>query len=264
MKKYIKVNFSSRFSGEPEVFTVILGMHRSGTSLLTNILSKAGFFAGKDSDLIKGDRWNRDGYFERWPVMKVNDMILNLFGGSWHMPPEEKNILKVRIDPRIETLLKIYKRHSLSIIKDPRLCLVFPVWQREFGSNVRVVRITRHPDAVAASLMERDGIVRQKSLYLWRTYNERACKYTRGYPVFDMRYEDLFIKSRHEILSRLSLFLEIGTDLEKIAAQVVDPSLMHHCRDSADFNNSKKTDSIASQTKHEIPGRLICKDKKAA
>ena len=55
---------------------IILGMHRSGTSLTTNILSKAGFHAGAEEEILEGSQWNPDGYYERLSIIKLNSLIL--------------------------------------------------------------------------------------------------------------------------------------------------------------------------------------------
>lgn len=222
------------------LLVVVLGMHRSGTSAITKILLEAGFFVGEESDMIKGDQWNRDGYLERWSVYNVNNIILFLCGGTWCYPPKESDILRMRIDPKIETLMKVYGGHRRAVIKDPRLCLTLPVWQRVLGDTVRIVRVTRQPEAVAASLMKRDGFSQRESFALWKIYNERASRYARSYPVFSMKYEDLFSDNRPDLLNELSRFLNIQTDLEQIAAQVVDPALQHHGRDDLGKNKGSK------------------------
>ncbi|MGC2062676.1 MAG: glycosyltransferase, partial [Thermodesulfovibrionales bacterium] len=211
-----------------QTIVIVMGMHRSGTSLVTNILSKAGYFLGSEDDLMKGTEANRDGYFERWSVVKTNELVLNLCGGRWDLPPDEKDILRTRIDPRIEILLGAYKGHDKIVIKDPRISLTFPVWQSVLGRNIRIVNIVREPDAVAASLMKRDGFTREKGLALWDIYTKRALKYSKDYPAYSIQYEDLFGEKREDILRELSSFLGIHTDLEEIACSVVDRTLDHY------------------------------------
>jgi len=218
--------------GQSPLLVVVLGMHRSGTSAITKILCEAGFFVGEGPDLMKGDQWNRDGYFERWSVYNANNIILYLCEGTWRNPPKESDIRQIKIDPKIETLIKVYKGHQRSVMKDPRLCLTFPVWQRVLGDNARIIRVNRQPEAVVASLMKRDGLSQQESLALWGIYTERASRYSKSYPVFSMKYEDLFLANRPELLEELSRFLHIQTNLEHIAKQVVDPGLQHHGRDN--------------------------------
>lgn len=218
---------SSSHTDEP-FLTVVLGMHRSGTSAITHLLIKAGFYAGEDHELIQGNQWNRDGFFERWKVVKTNDRILGLCGGAWDSPPEEKEILGIAMDEEIADLLKTYEGHPLAVIKDPRLCLTFPVWQRVWAEKVRIIAITRHPDAVAKSLMKRDGFFRAKSLALWQTYNERIARYVKGRSFFALPYEELFSSQRESRLRELSEFLKLSSSLEEFAADVIDPSLQHH------------------------------------
>jgi len=231
-------------------------MHRGGTSVVTHILSKAGFFVGQAPDLIKGNQWNRDGYFERWPVYRINEFILNRCEGSWHAPPEEKDILKIKLDSQIESILNGYNGHKRSVIKDPRLCLTFPVWQRVLGDNLHIIHITRHPYATADSLLARDGFQRQKSLCLWKIYNERAGKYAKDYPTYVLKYEDLFSDDRRKVLTGLSTFLEIETDLEQIAARCVDTSLQHHTKDTtAIYPHDEKP--IDPRQEYEIANLLV-------
>jgi spore maturation protein CgeB len=208
--------------------TAVLGMHRSGTSAITHLLIKAGFYAGEEDELIQGNQWNRDGFFERWKVVKTNDRILGLCGGAWDFPPEEQAILGIAMDQEIADLLTTYEGRSRTVIKDPRLCLTFPVWQRVWGEKVRIIAITRHPDAVAKSLMKRDGFFREKSLALWKAYNERIARYVQGHSCFALPYEELFSSQRETRLRELSAFLQLSTSLEEYAADVIDPSLQHH------------------------------------
>jgi hypothetical protein len=209
-------------------------MHRSGSSAITHILTKAGFFVGDSADMMQGNQWNRDGYFERWSIAQTNDMILSLCGGRWDSPPAEREIARIRIEPRIETLLKVYEGHQRAIIKDPRMCLTFPVWQRVLREDVFIISITRHPESVAASLMKRDGFTQQKSLLLWGTYTSRAIKHAKKYPCYSLKYEDLFSERRSEILKDLATSLGILVDLDQIAQQTVDRSLQHY--EHGDYN----------------------------
>lgn len=219
----------------PQKLVIILGMHRSGTSLITNILAEAGYFLGESDDLMAGDTWNRDGYFERHSVVQTNDIILSMCGGNWKEPPDHRLIEALEVDSWINTILKPYENKSYSVLKDPRLCLTFPVWKRVFSGNVRVIYITRNFEAVAKSLLKRDKFSHDQSRQLWQTYNERALKYISSLPVFSIEYETLLSDKRKDILDALSNFLEIDIDLESIANKVVDDSLDHSKKDHVDL-----------------------------
>jgi hypothetical protein len=217
-------------------------MHRSGTSVITNILSKAGFYLGEESDLMNGNQWNPDGYFERWSLAIVNDIILYLAGGTWHSPPAEENIFRLRLDPKIESLLKSYEGQKQAIIKDPRMCLTLPVWENLLTDNVRFVHIIRKPEAIATSLLRRDGFSKEKSMHLCRVYNERAGKYMRNYPNFSLQYEDLMSKERPSVLKNLASFLAIAPNLEEIAKNTVDTFAQSKAREENDFMDWDRVD----------------------
>lgn len=234
-----------------QILVIILGMHRSGTSVLTNILSKAGFYLGEESDLMNGNQWNPDGYFERWSLGIVNDIILYLAGGTWHSPPAEENIIRLRLDPKIELLLKTYEGQKQAIIKDPRLCLTLPVWENVLADNVRFVHINRKPEAIVASLLRRDGFSKEKSMHLCRVYNERAEKYMRNYPNFSLQYEDLLSRERPSVLKNLASFLAIAPNLEDIAKKTVDTFVHSKEREETDFIDWDRGDQAI---RNRVPG----------
>src|SRR5215218_4112214 len=54
----------------------VLGMHRSGTSLVAGILRQLGVDLGPDDELLPPDPNNRSGYFELAELVHINDEIL--------------------------------------------------------------------------------------------------------------------------------------------------------------------------------------------
>jgi len=66
------------------------------------------------------------------------------------------------------------ERHSLLVsgFKDTRLLLYFDAWKKYLPKNFVVVGIFRHPLKVAESLKIRSKFDYQKSLDLWKIYNE--------------------------------------------------------------------------------------------
>src|ERR1700722_7368760 len=65
----------------------IAGMHRSGTSMVARLILKGGLFLGEDSDLVRAESDNPDGYFEHSRFLSINERILEIFEGGWDMPP---------------------------------------------------------------------------------------------------------------------------------------------------------------------------------
>src|SRR5690349_3871672 len=60
---------------------LVLGMHRSGTSAVTQLLSLAG--ARLPRNLMPGDEHNAQGYFEPWRIATFNDERLRAAGSAW-------------------------------------------------------------------------------------------------------------------------------------------------------------------------------------
>ncbi len=64
-----------------EVF-IILGMHRSGTSMLAGALSLCNFYLG--NNLMNPSSDNAKGYFEHNEIVRIHDEFLNNIGYSWN------------------------------------------------------------------------------------------------------------------------------------------------------------------------------------
>src|SRR6516164_1273563 len=60
---------------------LVLGMHRSGTSAVTQVLALAG--AGLPENVMAGDEHNARGYFEPWRIAMLNDERLRAGGAAW-------------------------------------------------------------------------------------------------------------------------------------------------------------------------------------
>ena len=59
---------------------LVLGMHRSGTSAMTQVLALAG--ATLPENVMPGDEHNAKGYFEPWRIAVFNDQRLRAAGGA--------------------------------------------------------------------------------------------------------------------------------------------------------------------------------------
>src|SRR5690349_5533051 len=60
---------------------LVLGMHRSGTSAITQLLALAG--AQLPENVMPGDEHNAKGYFEPWKIAIFNDRRLRAGASSW-------------------------------------------------------------------------------------------------------------------------------------------------------------------------------------
>src|ERR1700722_673823 len=60
---------------------LVLGMHRSGTSAVSGVISALGVAGPKT--LASPNEWNPRGYFESTRIFAVHDELLKSIGSSW-------------------------------------------------------------------------------------------------------------------------------------------------------------------------------------
>ena len=186
-------------------FSVILGMHRSGTSLLAQALSVLGFFPGLEDELLPPNFDNPQGFFEHRELVAINDAILELFGGTWLQPPAWPQAWTR--DPRLEALrqraqlflAERFAGQERVLLKDPRLCLTLPFWAPLLG-DWQALLCTRQPSAIVASLHERHGLPEAYATWLWASYTQSALEHARGRWQACLRYEDLRLDLQRALL----------------------------------------------------------------
>ncbi len=144
---------------------VVIGMHRSGTRLLVEVLGKLGVFMGAD---VQADS-------ESVAFMLINEGILHQCGAFWSEPMSAHFMLA---QPAVVAQLAASARDALAAQlekyagpsgwhleagakepppfgwKDPRNTFTLPVWRQVFP-NLRALHIVRHGVDVAASLARR-------------------------------------------------------------------------------------------------------------
>ncbi len=154
---------------QPRPPVIIIGMHRSGTSLITNALNAMGLFTG----------WRLEENHEALFFQKHNKWLLRSCGGRWDIPEcinylygnrEARELAAVYLRRRLSSLacleflgpLRFARYRSLLNIgepwgwKDPRTTLTLPIWLEMFP-GARVIHIVRNGVDVADSLCRRNA-----------------------------------------------------------------------------------------------------------
>jgi len=176
---------------------LVLGMHRSGTSAITSLLSLLGPELGDRDDLMPANDANQKGYWESTSLAGFQESLLEKLGGGWGRPPalrsgwEEDWRLVRRVGLARRTFRRVYGDAPEWLWKDPRTVLLLPFWQRALKFDPTVVGIFRDPVEVAGSLRARDGFAWERAVALWETYNRALLANARGLPTFIAAYEDL-------------------------------------------------------------------------
>lgn len=158
---------------------VVLGMHRSATSLIAKGLAAAKVHMG--DFYLAHDSGNPEGYYEDMDFLHLNKAILVKAGGDWSNPPAEEQILKIKNNKpmmdRIEKLIqKKQKRKKLWGWKEPRTVLTIPLYE-PFLEEPIYLACYRDPIAVAKSLQARNGMDIAQGVALASIYNDRLKKF---------------------------------------------------------------------------------------
>ena len=150
---------------------IVLGVHRSGTSMLAGVLHKLGVNMGET--MIGPDASNPYGHWEDAQASAINRWILREAGGSWRDPPSEAAIAAVNADTQIVPFVaKRESQHKLWGTKDPRLVLTIPKWAL-FFNNPKYVWADRPGYNVVASTVKRNRMSREDARDLWNEYRQR-------------------------------------------------------------------------------------------
>ncbi len=223
---------------------VILGMHRSGTTLLAQVLLDFGVFLGQNLTL-----YNESEYF-----IHENERLFRIAHGGWDVPYSFEYLLEV--EPTREKCLEVLQKRIQGLPflfsyagwkkaarffgsapfhwgwKDPRTTVTWPFWNALFP-KAKYLFIYRNGVDVANSLWvrERERLTQIHNRFLslrcaslsgafqlWEEYNDIFFKYLNEnpeMPLLNICYEDMLAQPL-SIIDEILHFLEIpATESQK-------------------------------------------------
>ena len=158
----------------PSRVTVVLGMHRSGTSALTGMLHAFGLGAPKDA--LGATESNPFGYWESNYLVELSNRLLKDFGTHWSIMMDLPNgwstspLVAQWVSDYLRGFSLVFNGQRHPVIKDPRLCILLePLLPCLHSGLIEVdyILITRSPIEVIASLNKSEGIDYERALDLW-------------------------------------------------------------------------------------------------
>ena len=209
---------------------VVLGMHRSGTSLLANAAHRLG--ASLPATPMPPAADNPEGFFESAPLVAVNDAILARAGSGWADWRKLETAGFAAADPGLaremgRVFAAEFGTSAFPVWKDPRLAALLPIWRplldAEGAATLALVSF-RSPGAVARSLARRDGIPPGLAVLLWLRHLLDAERHTRDLPRAFVSFDALVADWRSALLragAALRLAWPVAPD--RVAAPVVRP-----------------------------------------
>ncbi|APF18254.1 Glycosyltransferase, GT2 family [Caldithrix abyssi DSM 13497] len=193
---------------------------------------------------------NPEGFWEHLDFVKLNDELLEYFGGAWDLPPD--------FPENWETLpaLNLFEERAIELIeqfegqdfwgwKDPRNSLTLPFWKKLLPETSFIL-VIRHPLEVAKSLKKRNFFSLPNGLNLWRQYNASFVRaQDSGQRILVVHYENLLLTPEKEI-KRIFKWLnrELSEDLLVKVKNAVKPELRHQKAD--------ETETILTETFSDV------------
>jgi hypothetical protein len=192
----------------------VLSVGRSGSSLATRALNLLGVHLGADSELLPPSEQNELGFWEHEEIYRINEGILEMFGGSWYRAPELPLgwVQDRRLDELRERAIQVCAALASSPaarwgFKDPRTVVLLPFWRQLVGRMDYVICV-RRPQAVIRSVENTrlPGAERRATAKLWLNRNATALAETVSERRTFIFYEDWF-EDAHAVVEKLATFI---------------------------------------------------------
>ena len=182
---------------------VVVGMHKSGTTLISQMLHFSGIDMGID-DVTKN--YDDGNHYERKSIQLLNKLMINDRYKPSYIARKKNVIINDKLFcMMVNTVNKLNNEHSHWGFKDPRTCLTYSEWRKVLGPH-KIIFIYREPYEVWLRYCKNNNILNWiKSIVVgiyvlitWYEYNNEifsSIRYTKNR--FIIKY-DKFIESDDE------------------------------------------------------------------
>jgi len=221
---------------------IILGMHRSGTSAVTRLVNMMGAYFGPEGSSTGANEENPKGFWERRDVRNLNDALLSSANADWDRLAEFHidaipDAARAEFTDQAKRLLLDFDAHRPWLLKEPRLCILLPIWLELLEAPI-IVHCLRRPMEIALSLKKRNGFPLHAGLALWERYTVDALRFSAGIPSVPVRHDRLIcdpVATTTELFNGLQALGTTGLRMpaEREIRAFIDPSL-YRARSDAD------------------------------
>lgn len=224
---------------------IVLGMHRSGTSLVTRMLNLSGFDIGPDNIIMKPDPvFNPKGYWERTDIVEINDRALYSIGCSW-WKVSKLDINRVSqyerqlYGEKLKEIIASFPEDKPYVIKDPRMILTYPLW-KDILTDVYFVVVHREPVEIAMSLHSRNKTPMFFGLILWEYYLLKYSLFLKNKQFTSINYGSLITNPEYFTKILFSELNSAGFTMPEVSPELlatIDMELYRH--KALDYYNEK-------------------------
>lgn len=238
-------------------------MHRSGTSLLSRIVSLLG--ATLPATLRGPNAANQKGHWESLRLSAYHDSMLERLGSAWrdwrplNCTARPAEVLAQIRRETCAILASEYKAAHFFGVKDPRICRFLPTFAaalEAFGSEVSVLMLLRNPLEVCESLQRRDGMGRTDAAMLWLRHTLDAESSSRDMRRSLLLHSDLLADWRSSIerlTAELRMVWPVGIDEAALGIDAfIDPGLQHHARTTREVSLDPSLEGWVAEAWHAL------------
>ena len=198
---------------------VVLGMHRSGTSVVTRVINLLGLPLCRENDIYSAPD-NPTGHWESTSLVAFNDRLLGMLGGGFTAPPViddgwECKPAAVVLRDEADKIFRQAHPTPAWVWKDPRTCLTLPFWRSVWPQVPIAVLVHREPLQVSDSLRRRDGFGKAHCIALWERYARSGLRSAAGLPLVSVRFDEL-------IADPFAATTDLGDRLSRLGVSPID------------------------------------------
>jgi hypothetical protein len=234
------------------VLIMVLGMHRSGTSCTAGLLYHLGVYPGPLEHLLPANESNVKGYWENSFLTSANNRICETLYGSWidaqNVIMTWENMARIwHSIPDIHHILIDYLFvKSPSFLKDPRLCVLLPVYFKLFEDmrtvDTRFIIVNRPKEDVIASISAVHGYDHDRISITYDRYYGAAMNNTHGFQRSIVEFYDI-LRDPMSVLYRISKEINLVWPRDPLGIQeeiykFVSPSLRHYYKKGEEHGES--------------------------
>ncbi|WP_181407658.1 sulfotransferase [Nocardioides sambongensis] len=218
---------------------IVAGFHRSGTSLVTQLLVEAGLFVG--DELLGSRPSNPYGHFEDTEFLRLHRAILERHGSDWQWDAAFPHFIG---PDHWRAMVALIRKRELAYstwgFKDPRVCLFLGAWNYLLP-DAKFLVVYRDPAECVRSLETRqaDDLLHGRGneadhrrffsepdhgLRLWDTYNRGLVNFVRTHR------DDCLVINHQQVVDGYPVVRRVnerlGLSLADVsAAEVFDPAV---------------------------------------
>ena len=216
---------------------VVLGMHRSGTSVIARGLQVMGVDLG-DHLMPPYEGNNSKGFWEDVDINTLNIEMLHSLKIDWHFltPIQPADVDALCANGYLQRAVELLREKTAAVnifgFKNPRVAKLLRFWKEVFSHarmNAGYIIVIRHPLSVCSSLAKRDGFDFEKTYLLWLEHVISSLVGTEGENRVLVDY-DTFMQTPEAELTRIAKELQLSINAEELQhfqLEFLDPGLQH-------------------------------------